>query len=125
MRLLVIGSNSFSGSHFVKEALKHNHIVFGVSRSEEPETLFLPYRWPNEKLESRNLKNFKFKSLDINKDLDKLINCDYIETLNYHSQCQFPFDIGESRMIVILHFLTRKRYQTNAQGVAESPLRYQ
>ena len=46
MRLLVIGSNSFSGSHFVKESLKNNHIVFGVSRSEEPETLFLPYRWP-------------------------------------------------------------------------------
>ena len=40
MRLLVIGSNSFSGSHFINEALKNNHTVFGVSRSEEPKTYF-------------------------------------------------------------------------------------
>ena len=74
MRLLVIGSNSFSGSHFVNEALKNNHTVFGVSRSEEPKTLFLPHKWSNEKLELKDLKkNFRFKSLDINKDLDKLI----------------------------------------------------
>lgn len=45
MKLLVIGSNSFSGSHFVNEALKLNHKVFGVSRSNQPNNVFLPYRW--------------------------------------------------------------------------------
>ena len=61
MKILVIGSNSFSGSNFVLEALEAGYKVIGVSRSEEPETLFLPYRWPNQKLESRDLKNFRFK----------------------------------------------------------------
>ena len=44
MRLLVIGSNSFSGSNFINEALRNNHKVIGVSRSEEPKTYFLPYK---------------------------------------------------------------------------------
>ena len=45
-KVLVIGSNSFSGSHFVAEALAAGHIVWGVSRSTEPNQVFLPYRWP-------------------------------------------------------------------------------
>ena len=56
MRFLVIGSNSFSGSHFINEALKNNHTVFGVSRSKEPKTIFLPYKWSNEKSDSNKLK---------------------------------------------------------------------
>ena len=46
---LVIGSNSFSGSHFVKKALSSGYEVMGISRSEEPSTAFLPYKWPNDK----------------------------------------------------------------------------
>ena len=45
-KVLVIGSNSFSGSHFVAEALRNGHAVWGVSRSTEPHPVFLPYRWP-------------------------------------------------------------------------------
>ena len=45
-KVLVIGSNSFSGSHFVAEALAAGHPVWGVSRSAEPNPVFLPYRWP-------------------------------------------------------------------------------
>ena len=45
-KVLVIGSNSFSGSHFVAEALGAGHAVWGVSRSPEPNPVFLPYRWP-------------------------------------------------------------------------------
>ena len=40
-KILVIGSNSFSGSHFVAEALSAGHEVWGVSRSTEPNTVFL------------------------------------------------------------------------------------
>ena len=43
-KVLVIGSNSFSGSHFVAEALAGGHQVWGVSRSAEPNPVFLPYR---------------------------------------------------------------------------------
>ena len=73
MRLLVIGSNSFSGSNFINEALRNNHTVIGVSRSEEPKTYFLPYKWSNEKSDLSKLnRNFEFQSIDINKNLDKL-----------------------------------------------------
>ena len=73
MRLLVIGSNSFSGSHFVNKALKENHTVYGVSRSEESESLFLPYKW-TKRFELKNIKkNFKFKKIDLNHNLNDLI----------------------------------------------------
>jgi len=74
LRLLVIGSNSFSGSHFVNKALKENHTVYGVSRSEESESLFLPYKWTKKDSELKNLKkNFKFKKIDLNHNLNDLI----------------------------------------------------
>ena len=62
-KILVIGSNSFSGSHFIAEALQAGHNVWGVSRSEEATKVFLPYRWPNEKGEPwRQTTTFTFKS---------------------------------------------------------------
>ena len=42
-KLVVIGSNSFSGSHFVDKALNCGYEVMGISRSEEPLPIFLPY----------------------------------------------------------------------------------
>ena len=42
-KILVIGSNSFSGSHFVDYVLK-KYKVFGLSRSKEPSSEFLPYK---------------------------------------------------------------------------------
>ena len=75
-KILVIGSNSFSGSHFVAEALRAGHQVWGVSRSAEPNPVFLPYRWlkadGNEAL--ANNQNFKFQSIDINTQLDELLH---------------------------------------------------
>ena len=68
-RFLVIGSNSFSGSHFVKEVLDQGKKVLGVSRSQEPHKVFLPYKWT----ENNENTNFNFHSLDINKDLEQLI----------------------------------------------------
>lgn len=75
-KILVIGSNSFSGSHFVAEALKCNHHVWGVSRSAEPDACFLPYRWADGD-SGRALataSNFQFGIVDLNTDLDKLID---------------------------------------------------
>ncbi len=68
-RFLVIGSNSFSGSHFVDDLINMNIKVLGVSRSEEPRDEFLPYKWNNQ-----HLDNFQFERIDLNIDLDKLIN---------------------------------------------------
>jgi dTDP-glucose 4,6-dehydratase len=65
--ILVIGSNSFSGSTFVDYALSNNFNVIGTSRSNEPDRVFLPYKW-------RNHENFKFHLLDINKHLSELVD---------------------------------------------------
>ena len=63
---LVIGSNSFSGSHFVDHVLKKKINVIGASRSNEPNSVFLPYK------KSKFIKNFKFIKLNINSDALKL-----------------------------------------------------
>lgn len=66
-RVLVIGSNSFSGAHFVRYALGQGCKVIGISRSKEPDNCFLPYKW-------KEVKNDKytFTQLDLNSDISLL-----------------------------------------------------
>lgn len=66
-RILVLGSNSFSGATFVDHALERGADVIGVSRSAEPHPAFLPYRW------SERAVSFRFHPLDLNRDLDALM----------------------------------------------------
>jgi dTDP-glucose 4,6-dehydratase len=74
-KILVIGSNSFSGSHFVAEALRAGHQVWGVSRSPEPEAVFLPYRWadPETGHSLATADNFGFQVIDLNTQLGDLV----------------------------------------------------
>ena len=44
-RIAVIGSNSFSGSHFVARLLREGHEVLGISRSPEISHVFRAYAW--------------------------------------------------------------------------------
>ena len=44
VRFAVIGSNSFSGAHFVNYLLDKSYEVLGISRSVEPHSIFLPYK---------------------------------------------------------------------------------
>ena len=69
MTFLVIGSNSFSGSNFIKHLLEKNFEVIGVSRSKQLDKRFLPYFWNCNDLE----KNFVFRQIDLNKDISKLL----------------------------------------------------
>ena len=84
MKYLIIGSNSFSGSNFINFLLSKNNIVRGVSRSKEINSVFLPYK------KNKNIKNFKFYKIDLNKDLKKLINiCDIFKPnfiINFSAQ---------------------------------------
>jgi dTDP-glucose 4,6-dehydratase len=65
-KVLVIGSNSFSGSDFIDLLLETDkYEVIGVSRSPEKSVLFLPYK-------RRNSKHYRFFQTDLNKDLDRL-----------------------------------------------------
>ena len=68
LRFLVIGSNSFSGSHFVRYLLEQGDDVLGVSRSGELHPVFLPYRW-----DGVSSARFTFHSIDLNHDLEKLL----------------------------------------------------
>ena len=47
-RFLVLGSNSFSGSYCVKKLLDMGYYVWGSSRSNQPQDIFLPYKWEND-----------------------------------------------------------------------------
>ena len=75
-KVLVIGSNSFSGSHFVAEALAAGHPVWGVSRSAEPNPVFLPYRWPQAGggAPLATAENFSFEAIDLNSQLNALLD---------------------------------------------------
>ena len=77
-KFLVIGSNCFSGSHFVNHLLLKGHTVFGISRSKEPESVFLPYKWSKEV----NL-NYSFSQFDLNKDLEQIIDLVSQNKLDY------------------------------------------
>lgn len=67
-RVAVLGSNSFTGAHFVDYLLEQTSaLVRGYSRSEEVSRLFSPYR-----SNQRDLSRFRFERLDVNADFDHL-----------------------------------------------------
>ena len=74
-KFLVIGSNSFSGSHFVARTLEEGYQVVGVSRSKEIDSVFLPYLWNLNNKDSIELfeNNFSFHKVDLNSQLNYLI----------------------------------------------------
>lgn len=67
-KIFVIGSNSFSGSNFINHALLNSNKIIGISRSNEYNEVFLPYK------SSKNLNKFKFYKLDINKNFNKILD---------------------------------------------------
>ena len=64
-KIIVIGSNSFSGASFVPFALDEGFELIGISRSAEINPVFLPYKYSG--------KNIEFHQLDLNHDLDKIM----------------------------------------------------
>lgn len=69
-KILILGSNSFYGSHFVDHALLSGAEVIGISRSEEPHRAFLPYKWRS----SEHLSHFRFCQLDLNNKQDEIMD---------------------------------------------------
>lgn len=68
-RALVVGSNSFSGSHMVARLLAGGSRVVGVSRSEEPDLPFRPYATAALEEPGR----FRFVRCDLNGDLAPIV----------------------------------------------------
>lgn len=65
-KVLILGSNSFSGASFAAYLMRNGIDVFGTSRSEEPNSVFLPYRW------AKAPGSFRFQRIDMNHDLTAL-----------------------------------------------------
>jgi len=66
-KILVIGSNSFSGASFVDYILNQGESVIGISRSAQPHRAFLPYCWSGKD------SAFRFCKFDLNADLDEIM----------------------------------------------------
>ena len=66
-KIVVIGSNSFSGASFVDYVLGEGLETIGISRSPEPNPVFLPYR-------KRESALFRFYQLDLNHDLTEIMD---------------------------------------------------
>lgn len=83
--ILVIGSNSFSGSTFIDFLLAKDIEVCGISRSNELNDVYLPYKWNR-----KNYHNYSFKRLDLNHDLEEIVNLissnEYEAIVNFAAQ---------------------------------------
>ena len=101
-RFVVIGSNSFSGSHFIQRLLQEGHEVIGVSRSEEIHSVFLPFRW--QKTES---VQYRFCQLDLNRDLLPLM-----QTINKF-QPEYVVNFAAQGMVAQSWEKPEHWYQTN------------
>ena len=66
-KVVVIGSNSFSGSDFIDHALTDTDFtIHGISRSPEKTSLFNPYK------ENANRFRFSFHQMDLNQNMEEL-----------------------------------------------------
>lgn len=101
---LILGSNSFSGSHFVDYILKKKYRVIGVSRSNEPNNVFLPYK------KSKFLKNFKFIRIDINK------NASYLKKLIIKNKISHIVNFAAQSMVGQSWDRPEDWYNTNTLG---------
>ena len=82
-RIVVIGSNSFSGASLIKEALERGDEILGISRSLENKPCLLPYKWSTK-------DHFKFRQLDLNEHTTEIIkeikNFEATHVINFAAQ---------------------------------------
>lgn len=88
-KILIVGSNSFSGASFAEFLLAKGNSVIGVSRSPEPSSVFLPYKW-------HEYKKFSFHILDINQNLDEMMDLICSERPSYIVNFAAQSMVGES-----------------------------
>lgn len=106
-KVLVIGSNSFSGSDFIDLLLeKQEYRVVGVSRSPEKTHLMLPYK-------KRSSDFFSFQQIDLNKDLPKL------QTLLDHFQPDYIVNFAAQSEVAPSWENPHHWFQTNAVGITQ------
>jgi dTDP-glucose 4,6-dehydratase len=105
-KIVIIGSNSFSGSSFSAYCLSLGIEVLGISRSSEPADVFLPYKWTSE----YKLGKFRFEKLDINRDTDKI--CSVIQRF----RPDYIINFAAQAMVAQSWDHPEHWYQTNVVG---------
>ena len=89
LTVFVIGSNSFSGASFANYALEKGARVIGISRSQEPISAFLPYKWASH-------RSFSFSQLDLNQDMPSITALIQAERPEYVVNFAAQSMVGES-----------------------------
>ncbi len=105
MKFVVLGSNSFSGSNFVRHLLEQEHTVLGLSRSTEVGEVFSPYR----SLSKTN--NWLFNQVDIN-------NSDALRPVLLGFSPNFIVNFAAQSMVGQSWVDPEDWYDTNVVGVA-------
>ena len=67
-KILILGSNSFSGNHLARYLLDKKYFVIGCSLSDQSKPKFNSLMQVSKK----NRSNFKFEKVNINKNLNKI-----------------------------------------------------
>ena len=102
-KYLVIGSNSFSGSHYLNLLLKKGFECFAISRSTELHQVFCPYKW--------GVKNDpKFFQYDINKHAKEILDLIKKNKINY------IINFAAQSMVAQSWETPEDWYQTNVVG---------
>ena len=104
--ILVLASNSFSGSSFVDHLLTAGYKVIGVSRSVEISPVFSLYK------DNKNFKNFTFKQVDLNSDINSIA-----EIVSKH-QVEFIFNFAAQSMVAQSWDSPEDWYQTNVVSLS-------
>ena len=75
-RMMVLGSNSFTGGHFIDYVLNQSDCeIIGISRSPEYHPFFLPFLYKKERTD-----RYTFYQLDVNKDIEEIcLMCDNLK----------------------------------------------
>ncbi|MGC6509593.1 MAG: GDP-mannose 4,6-dehydratase [Myxococcota bacterium] len=114
-RIAVLGSNCFTGAHFIKACRISGATVIGFNRSAEPNLIMMPHR-------SVSSGEYQFYQLDINKDMDKieaildLFKPDYI--VNFAAQGMVgqswaaPLDWFQTNTLAMVDLHERLRQKT-------------
>ena len=86
-KVLVVGSNSFSGASFVDALTQAGHNVIGTGRSPKPHEAFTPHEW------SSRSGTFSFYQYDLNHDLGALM------ALIEHEQPSYVVNFAAQSMV--------------------------
>jgi dTDP-glucose 4,6-dehydratase len=104
---VVIGSNSFTGSHIVDALLEEQDSrVIGVSRSPEYKDIFLPYK-------RKSTPNFHFYQIDLARHPDELIR------LLDEVKSQVLINVAGLSEVALSHERPVEYFETNTLGVVK------